>query len=384
MIVVIPAYEPGHALVRVVEGLLLERPCLELFVVDDGSGPRYAPIFDAVRAAGGVVLSHPRNRGKGVALKSVFRHLLNIGASGPIVTADADGQHRVDDILRVADAVTSGDDRTMVLGCRGFTGPVPLRSRLGNAASRVLFRLGAGWSLSDTQTGLRGIPDAMLPWLLDQAGERFEYEQNVLLRLHEAGWRVRELSIATVYEPHNPTSHFRPVVDSLRVFVPLVWFAGSSFLAFLLDTIALVVFVSITGLLIPSVIAARLLSATVNFAMNRRVVFRAQSGRRALWRQGIRYGLLATALLASNVVWMSFLTDAGLPLLLAKVITEGILFVTAYQAQRTFVFAAGRARSGEKAAPDDEDNNGAEAPHSKRIAPIVRMEEDPHLAGRTS
>ncbi len=384
MIVIIPAYEPEQTLVSVVKGLVHRRPHLDVIVVDDGSGPAYATVFDGVRAAGGIVLSHPTNRGKGAALKSVFRHVLAAGVTGPIVTADADGQHRVDDILRVADAVAEGDQRTMVLGCRGFTGPVPLRSRLGNAASRALFRMGSGWSLSDTQTGLRGIPDAMLPWLVEQPGDRFEYEQNVLLRLHGAGWRARELSIETVYEPHNPTSHFRPVVDSFRILMPLVWFAGSSFLAFLIDTIALLVFVSISGLLIPSVIAARLVSASVNFAMNRRVVFRAAGGRRALWRQGIRYGLLAGVLLASNVVWMSFLTDAGLPLLIAKVLTEGVLFVTAYQAQRTFVFGSRRSSGAGAADEADEDRSGAELAHSEHIAPLVRMEKDTHLAGRIS
>lgn len=386
MIVVIPAYEPGPALLGVVEGLIRERPRLEIIVMDDGSGPRYQAIFDDIRLAGGTVLSRPHNRGKGAALKILFRHLLNVGATGPIVTADADGQHRVDDILRVGDAVLGGDERTMVLGCRGFTGPVPLRSRVGNTASRVLFRLGAGWSVSDTQTGLRGIPHTMLPWLVEQTGDRFEYEQNVLLRLRGAGWRVRELSIATVYEPHNPTSHFRPIVDSLRVLAPLLLFAGSSFAAFLVDTIALVVLVGLTGMLIPSVIAARVISASVNFAMNRTLVFRARSDRRGLWRQGLRYVLLAAVLLASNVVWMSFLTDAGLPLLVAKVITEAILFVTAYQTQRSFVFGPGRVRrdAGAGASAEEEDNSAAQASHNKRIAPLARMEEDGHLAGRVS
>ncbi|WP_036295528.1 bifunctional glycosyltransferase family 2/GtrA family protein [Microbacterium sp. C448] len=375
MIIVIPAYEPGPALVGLVDGLRRARPHAEVIVADDGSGPDCADVFEAARGAGAVVLTHPSNRGKGAALKSVFRHLRAVGASGPIVTADADGQHTVADILRVGDAVADGDDRTMVLGCRGFTGPVPLRSRLGNSVSRGLFRLSAGWALSDTQTGLRGIPATMLPWLIQQPGDRFEYEQNVLLRLHGGGWHVQEIAIATVYEPHNPSSHFRPVVDSLRVLIPLVTFAGSSFLAFLIDTVALLLFFAVSGMLVPSVVAARVLSASVNFAINRRLVFRAATGR-DLWRQAATYSLLAAALLASNVVWMAFLTDAGVPLLLAKIVTEAVLFVTAYQAQRALVFAR-RPRAAK-------DSTAAETAHSNRIEPPVRMEEDTHIAGRLS
>lgn len=81
---------------------------------------------------------------------------------------------------------------------------------------------------------------------------------------------------------------------------------------------------------------------------------------------------------------MSFLTGAGLPLLVAKVITEAILFVTAFQTQRGFVFGAGRGRRRSYTDADEEDNSAPQAAHSEQIAPLVRMEEDAHLAGRVS
>ena len=97
-----------------------------------------------------------------------------------IVTADCDGQHKVKDIVRVAESVRT-DSRELVLGSRTFQGEVPKKSRIGNAVSRKLFTLFTGMKVWDTQTGLRAFPASLLPWLLSIPGERFEYEQNVLL-----------------------------------------------------------------------------------------------------------------------------------------------------------------------------------------------------------
>ncbi|MFV0435439.1 MAG: GtrA family protein [Leucobacter sp.] len=366
MIVLIPAYEPAAApvahLPRLVAELAAADPSLRLLVVDDGSGPAYAAVFAAAADAGAEVLHHDRNRGKGVALKTGFAHALAAYPGEGVVTADADGQHAVADILAVVADVRDAEARrveargtgprdtgprgsgsgpapAMVLGCRAFDGDVPVRSRVGNDVARWLFRVAAGWSLSDTQTGLRGMPAEMLPWLLEVPGERFEYEQRVLLGLRRAGFTATERRIATVYLEHNESSHFRPVLDSLRVMLPVLVFAASSLLGFVVDTVLLFVFEALTGALVPSIVAARVLSATANFTVNRRVVFM-RRGREGLWRQAGSYALLAGVMLASNVVWMSYLTDLGVPLWVAKVVTEAVLFFTSYRAQRSMVFAA--------------------------------------------
>lgn len=342
MIVLIPAYEPGPALPALIAGLTGADAHLRLVVVDDGSGPRFANVFAEARTNGADVVTHLRNEGKGAALRTGFDHILKVCGGDDVVTADADGQHAADDILRVADglhAEASAGTPPMVLGCRSFTGPVPARSRVGNKIARGVFRLAAGWNLSDTQTGLRGIPADMLPWMLDQTGDRFEYEQNVLLRCRRDGWATREVPIRTVYLEHNASSHFRPVVDSLRIGLPLLLFTLSSLLAFLVDTLALVLFIAVTGSLVPSIVAARLLSASVNFAINGRMVFRRSPGS-GLTGKAVRYGILALLLLLSNVIWMAALTGLGIPLLAAKIATELVLFITSYGVQKRFVFPA--------------------------------------------
>jgi len=342
MYVVIPAFQPADPLPRLVSQLSETDSDIRILVVDDGSGPVYRHVFDAARAAGADILTLQHNRGKGAALKAAFAQISRHSPDSSVVTADADGQHTVADILRVARRLREDAEQgrcDLILGSRSFSGTVPTRSRWGNAASRLLFRAATGRRIQDTQTGLRGIPAQLLDWSMKQPGNRFEYEQNVLLHAGRDGIGLAEIPIQTVYLEKNSSSHFRPLVDSLRILLPLALFAGSSLIAFIVDTVALVLFTAVTGSLIPSVIAARLVSASLNFGLNRRIVFRSRGG--ALGRQLAAYSLLALALLASNIVWMTALTDMGLPLLLSKAITELVLFVTSYGVQRAVVFRPG-------------------------------------------
>lgn len=339
MYVVIPAFQPADTLPRLVSQLRETDSDIRILVVDDGSGSAYRHMFDRTRDVGAEILTLTHNHGKGGALKAAFTHVSRHSPESSVVTADADGQHTATDILQVVQRLREDAEHgrcDLVLGSRSFSGDVPARSRWGNAASRALFRAATGRRIRDTQTGLRGIPAGLLEWSMNQPGNRFEYEQNVLLHAGRDGIGLVEIPIQTVYLDSNSSSHFRPLVDSVRILLPLALFAGSSLIAFVVDTVALVLFTALTGSLIPSVIAARLVSASLNFGLNRRIVFRSRGG--ALGRQLASYSLLALALLASNIVWMTALTDVGLPLLLSKAITELVLFVTSYGVQRAVIF----------------------------------------------
>ncbi len=219
MVVLIPAYEPDQRLVDIVAELRRKAPGWRVVIVDDGSSTRYAPVFTMAAALGATVLVHPRNRGKGAALKSGFAWIRDHLHPQTVVCADSDGQHLVVDIVRVASAVRSG---TMALGGRTFTGAVPVRSRLGNSITRHVFRALTGVPVYDTQTGLRAYPPELLDWLLTVPGERFEYEFQALLRARTAGIRIVEVEITTVYETESRSSHFRTVRDSVRVYAPLL------------------------------------------------------------------------------------------------------------------------------------------------------------------
>jgi glycosyltransferase involved in cell wall biosynthesis len=225
MLFLLPVYEPGLGLLTTVTSLRDAAPETGIVVVDDGSGPASAQVLRDAEGLGCTVLRHGTNLGKGAALKTGFRHVAAARPGHAVVCADPDGQHRVADILRVADHVAVSG--TMVLGVRRFEGRVPLRSRFGNTVTRVLFRAATGRPVQDTQTGLRGYPADLLGWLCEIPGERFEYEMNVLLHAARAGRPIAETVITTTYIGDNGTSHFGSVADSARVYRPLLRFALS-------------------------------------------------------------------------------------------------------------------------------------------------------------
>ena len=213
---VIPAYEPARTLPALVASLAPD--FASVVVVDDGS--RTPEAADAFAALGGTpsvrLLRHAVNRGKGAALKTAFADILrNAPGCAGVVTADADGQHLADDIRRVADATLANPGR-ITLGVRSFSGSVPFRSRFGNFwACGEFFLLTRRW-VRDTQTGLRGIPCALLPRLITLAGDRYDYEARMLVAATRLPGGPVQISIATVYQDGNKTSHYRPLADTLN------------------------------------------------------------------------------------------------------------------------------------------------------------------------
>lgn len=215
--VLIPAYKPDEKLVELC-ALLLTHEDLTVVVVDDGSGEECRPVFEALDPRVRLI-SYPVNKGKGGALKTGIRYIHDeLPDCACLVTADADGQHRYEDIRRVM-AECEQHPGALVIGGRRFdTDNVPLRSRMGNAITRFVYRLVSGVRVYDTQTGLRGFDRKGMEMFADTNGDRYEYEINVLLEAAAAKMPIREIEIKTVYIEENKSSHFNAVKDSWRIY----------------------------------------------------------------------------------------------------------------------------------------------------------------------
>ena len=213
-IALIPAYMPGQKLLD----LLPEVKAAGLFalLVDDGSGPDFAPVF-AEAQKNAVLLTHAVNRGKGRALKTGYTYIREHFPDGAvIVTLDADGQHRMADALKLL-AEAERHPEALVLGSRTLSA-MPRRSRFGNTVTRFVYRLCTGVRVRDTQTGLRAFDAALLPRMLEIEGERYEYEMNVLMDFARAKIPILEVGIETIYFDKNSGSHFSVFRDSYLVY----------------------------------------------------------------------------------------------------------------------------------------------------------------------
>lgn len=233
-ILIIPALNPDRKLLELIREVQLMIPKLHTVVVDDGSSEESAVIFEELNFLQNcVVCRHPENYGKGAALKTGISYSLQHypGCNG-FITADADGQHRTEDILQVATALEQYPDR-VILGTRDFLNPsVPLKSRWGNMITAGIFGLLTGISCVDTQTGLRGIPVRYARLALEVEGERYEYETHFLLRAADEQIPFMEVEIETVYLDQNRGSHFRPLRDAARIYGMIIKYSFGNMFRF--------------------------------------------------------------------------------------------------------------------------------------------------------
>lgn len=335
-LIVIPAYEPSNDLIRVIQEVKRTTSVEDILVIDDGSSDACQDIFKTLKNLSGVnVLRHAVNLGKGAALKTAMNYTLVQGDIEAIVTADADGQHGAGDILKVAE-FSKDHPNSIILGVRSFGAQVPLRSRFGNVVTRNVLRVFSGLRLSDTQTGLRAIPRrAMLEFLKIQSN-RYEFELECLLLAKQKGIDITEVPIETIYIDGNSSSHFNPVLDSLKIYFVFLRFSLSSLSCAAIDFILFALLFAISGDLLFSVVCSRLISATVNFMLVRQIVFKSEG---FPGKQAAQYIILATGILSANYLAMRILSeDLGLDILLSKVLVETALFFASFVIQNIFIF----------------------------------------------
>jgi glycosyltransferase involved in cell wall biosynthesis len=341
--VLIPAYKPGDSLIRLA-GELSGHDFNRIVIVNDGSGDEYSHIFEAVKGMGCRVLEHKKNMGKGRALKTGFGDILADGSGvRGVITADADGQHLVRDIIRVGEALLENDN-TLVLGKRSLAGKVPLKSRFGNTITRHVFNFVSGLKIHDTQTGLRGVPFSSLGDMLTLKGDRYDYEMDMLLEAKRFGLNVAEVEIETVYiDKKNSNSHFNALKDSWRIYRLIIMFGASSIIAFLVDALMYSLIVLIfpeswedSAIVWIPLLGARSISSTVNFTINRNVIF-AKGRKGNLLRHIVGYYLLAAFVLAGNIAITSLCKSLGIDKFLSYFISL-IMFIVSFPIQKRWIF----------------------------------------------
>lgn len=350
--VIIPSLNPDEKMVNTVKGLIAEG-FEDIILVDDGSRENCKKYFMEVESCPQVhVLTHDVNMGKGRAMKTAFEYILDNkkGISG-VVTVDGDGQHLPKDIRNCVEEMEREKDK-VILGVRDFSGSsVPARSKFGNNMTKAVFRFACGIRISDTQTGLRAIPFKYLPLMLKIEGERYEYETNQLLMIKKQNIKMSEVVINTVYIDANSSSHFNPIKDSIKIYMVIFKFIGSSLASFVVDTVLFTlinIFLErfVTGItaelrLLIATVGARAVSSLVNYTMNRRYVFESKS---PVAGSMARYYTLCVCqtfisyfltFVLSDVV---FRVQARLLDTLIKIVVDMCLFFVSFQIQQRWVF----------------------------------------------
>lgn len=325
-IALIPAYCPEDRMIPLLKELYELN--FSIVVVDDGSGEAYDEIFDKASAYADV-RRYENNRGKGEALKYGLNSIKE-GFQPPytVVTADADGQHRVEDIVKVCETALQHPD-SLVLGRRELDKSTPIKSRIGNGISRVLYHLTTGRKIYETQTGLRAFSNKLLPRFLKLPGHRYEYEIDMILNASDLD--IIETEIQTVYFDNNAASHFRPFADTvsldkefIRYKIPSLIAGAAGYLLFVVSALILHTW------LIPAV-AARVCTQLLKAILNKVIPFSEKP-------PFGRFLLTSVILLLCDTALMWALTAIGVNIFLAKLISCILMVIISVLLRRLFVF----------------------------------------------
>jgi len=218
----IPAYQAANSVGQVIEGLKKLAPEAQVLVVDDGSTDDTAAV---ARLAGGEVIRHAKNQGKGRALRTGFAWLAERGFE-TAVTVDADGQHRPEDAVRLAEHPVS--PQALVLGVRDLARDgAPKPNQFSNRFSNLWVSWFSGRKLSDTQCGLRRYPVAAT-LALGSTARGYGFECEMLVRATRRGMSIVETPVSVIYPPKElRVSHFRVLADPVRIVLRLVHTAAT-------------------------------------------------------------------------------------------------------------------------------------------------------------
>jgi len=342
--VVVPCYNTSGACEDV---LVRARQSADaVLAIDDGSTD---DTLAHIKASGCHYLHFDTNAGKGAALRAGIAEVLK-GPDGVmgrrfdyILTVDGDGQHDPAEIPRFIDR-TAVADSDLVIGVRNVR-LMPPKSKIGNYFSRVLFFLGTGAYVADTQSGFRLISTTLAQSLLPAvAWRRYETEADILAKTVALGYRVDTMEIPTIYFDQNKRTHFDPLWDSMRVVAVLSRYALSSLAVTAVDVGAFVLLLPVlNGRLVAANAASRACAVLVHFLLSRAYAFRVRGTLHA--GEVVRYGLTVLLNLWFTTWLLIRLRAASFDTVSAKIIAQTIGFIITFVVLERFVFrpsAAGR------------------------------------------
>jgi len=208
--VIVPTYNNQKTLKKVLDSIL--DFTTNVIIVNDGATDSTNEILKLYSQL--TQIHHPKNLGKGRALRNGFRKALELNFEYAI-TIDSDGQHFATDIPVFLEAIQE-EPNTLLIGSRNMTQEnVPKKSSFGNKFSNFWFKFETGIKLDDTQSGFRLYPLRLLPKRFYT--NKFEFEIEVIVRAAWKGIVVKNIPIQVLYDPAERVSHFRPFQDFTRI-----------------------------------------------------------------------------------------------------------------------------------------------------------------------
>ena len=215
----IPAYNEEKSIALIITKL--KKITDSIIVCDDGSSDMTAEIS---KNLGATVISHKKNMGYGVAINSIFQKSKELNVD-LLVTFDADGQHRVEDIQKVIEPIKN-NVADLVIGSRFLDkkSDVPNYRKIGIKVITQVTNASIRKKLTDSQSGFRAYNGQVLSQIFpSDMGMGISTE--ILIKSSSKGLRIMEVPITILYSgdtsTHNPVSHGTSVLFSTIKFTSI-------------------------------------------------------------------------------------------------------------------------------------------------------------------
>ncbi|QLH09712.1 glycosyltransferase family 2 protein [Candidatus Nitrosotenuis sp. DW1] len=220
LVIGIPAYNEEKNIGALI--LKLKKIADHIIVCNDGSSDMTGEIAEKM---GAMVINHPKNLGYGAGIRSIFLKAREMN-SDILVTFDADGQHRVEDIMPIVEPILK-DQVDIVIGSRfneNGISKVPEYRKFGIKAITKLTNLSLNEKITDSQSGFRAYSKKVLEEIMPS-----EYGMGVsteiLIKASKQNFRITEIPITILYgkdsSTHNALSHGASVFMSTIKFTSI-------------------------------------------------------------------------------------------------------------------------------------------------------------------
>ena len=232
----LPAYNEEKNIAKII--VQLKKVADQIIVCDDGSTDLTSRIAESL---GAIVIKHPKNLGYGNAIRSIFLKSREIN-SEVLVTIDADGQHKIEDIEKVAKPVVDGQ-ADISIGSRFLdkNNNAPKYRKLGINIITKVTNSSLSEKITDSQSGFRAYNNKVLQ-ALSPSDSGMGISTEILIKSSNLGFKIAEVPTEIQYEgdtsSQNPVSHGTGVLLSTLKYIsierPLRFYGIPSFIFFVI------------------------------------------------------------------------------------------------------------------------------------------------------
>ena len=219
VVIGIPAYNEEKNIAKII--VKLQNITNKIIVCNDGSTDLTSDISNKM---GAIVINHPKNLGYGAAIKSLFSKARELDAD-VLITFDADGQHRIEDINKVLEPIEH-NNADIVIGSRFLDKKmkIPAYRKFGINAITKMSNITTKKKITDSQSGFRAYNKKALQEIIP-SDNGMGISTEILIKANKKSLRVIEVPITILYEgetsTHNPMSHGISVMLSTMKFISI-------------------------------------------------------------------------------------------------------------------------------------------------------------------